>query len=472
MKSCIVSKPKRCFIAVVLLWSAAAAPVLAQSTTAILLEHVRVIAGDGTVLDDTSLLIDAGLIAAVGNQNTMNLPSQLQRLDLRGKTVMPALIDTHAHLGYENFSSWGASNYSIDTLKAHLARYAFYGFSAVFSAGSDPDVLALQLQSMQRNGEVGGARFLFAAGMGPPGQGPNNQFLVEALAVEDVYGYTILRGLGSVEQALEAVRSVALLNIPYIKIWVDDRGGSQEKLSPEIYRALIDEADRFNIAVLVHQQTAMDMPDLIDAGVAGFLHGRMESGFTADIAAAASTADAFIVPNLGLAELRREAIGEDPFLSQSLPETAIRRLSESAQRQLSPAINIAQEQALASSFATALQAGVKLVLGTDAGAVPDHPFGYTGHRELEIFVRLGMSPMQAIAAGTSVAAAALGLEDTGLLKPGYRADLLVLNENPLENIRHTREIYQVYLGGELQDRQALRAMFSDVADASVNPASR
>ena len=75
-----------------------------------------------------------------------------------------------------------------------------------------------------------------------------------------------------------------------------------------------------------------------------------------------------------------------------------------------------------------IEAGVDIVLGTDAGAVPNHPFGYTGHRELEIYVRLGMSPMQALVAATSNAAKHLGLNDMGMLSPGYSADFIILDE--------------------------------------------
>jgi imidazolonepropionase-like amidohydrolase len=106
-----------------------------------------------------------------------------------------------------------------------------------------------------------------------------------------------------------------------------------------------------------------------------------------------------------------------------------------------------------------LDANVDIVLGTDAGAVPDHFFGYTGHRELEIFVRLGMTPMQAIVAATSKPAQRLGLDDLGLLQPGYSADLVVLDENPLNDIRNTRSISSVFLNGKILDRAGLAAGF-------------
>lgn len=426
----------------------------------VLLEHARVIVGDGTVLDNAAVLLRGGTIVGVGQTADLLIPANTRRVDLTGKTLLPALIDTHAHLGYDGFTSWGAHNYSLENLVDHLNRYAYYGFGAAFSAGSDPDALALALQRSQASGEIGGARFVFAAGMAPPGQGPNNQFLVEALQVERQTGNTILRGLGSPEQARGAVQAVAALQIPFIKLWVDDRGGSQEKLQPPIYRSAIAEANRLGLAVVVHQQTAADMLDLIDAGTRGFLHGRLEAGFTEEIATAAKANNVFIVPNLGLAELRTQAIGDDEFLAQSLPASVAQRLTVSARRFASPQRDPQLEQTLHDSFETMLRANVDVVLGTDAGAVPDHPFGYTGHRELEIFVRHGMSPAQALIAATSVAARVLGLNDAGQVKPGLRADLLILDQNPLDDIRNTQKIYQVYLGGRLLDREALAAEFT------------
>lgn len=114
------------------------------------------------------------------------------------------------------------------------------------------------------------------------------------------------------------------------------------------------------------------------------------------------------------------------------------------------------EQDLREGMARLQAAGVDIVLGTDAGAVRDHFFGYAGHRELEIFVRLGMTPLQAISAATSLAAQHLGLTDTGTLAAGKRADFVVLDASPLDDIRNTRRIHRVFLGGEAFDREAFR----------------
>jgi imidazolonepropionase-like amidohydrolase len=97
-----------------------------------------------------------------------------------------------------------------------------------------------------------------------------------------------------------------------------------------------------------------------------------------------------------------------------------------------------------------------VILGSDTG-LEDHFFGYAEQKELELMVQAGMTPSQVIVAATSRAAEYLGLTDRGLLAPGRRADLLVLDGNPLEDIRNTRRIAKLYLAGAEVDRAALKA---------------
>ncbi|MEE3185173.1 MAG: amidohydrolase family protein [Gemmatimonadota bacterium] len=425
------------------------------------------------MIENGALLVEGDRIVEVGTTGELTAPPRATSIDLTGKTIIPALIDAHAHLGYEGYTSWGSQNYSRENLIEHLERYAYYGFGAVFSAGSDPEDLAIEIQRAQREGEVEGARFLFGAGMAPPGQGPNNQFLAHAVAIAEQTGMTVLRGVASAEEGRASVREVSAKQIPYIKIWVDDRGGSQERLGREVYRAIIDEARARDIEVIVHQQNTRDMPDLLEAGVAGFLHGRLGPGLDDRLAAQIRDSDAFLVPNLGLGELRGERVGGDAFLQEAtLPEVSARLREAYDARQpggVAQAITASQlatanaarrERELTEAFSRLLAADVDIVLGTDAGAVPDHFFGYTGHRELEIFVRLGMTPMQAIVAATSRPAERLDLSEMGTIGPGKAADFVVLDSNPLDDIRNTRTISRVYLGGREIDREGLRGRWT------------
>ena len=424
----------------------------AQAQNKMLFENASLIIGDGSVLTSHDLLIEDGLIVSLGE----NLPPPDTGLvvDLQGKWVMPALIDAHAHLGFQSRQSWGADNYNLENLTDNLEQYAYYGFGAVFSAGSDPAELAQLLTATVRR-RKNLPEFLYAAGMAPPGQGPNNQFLEQTGQVQARTGFQVLYGVTDPASAQQTVTDLALKGFKFLKIWVDDRGGSQTKLAPEIYRAVAQRAGEVGLKVFVHQQNASDMLDLITAGVDGFLHGRIGRDFTDELIARAEQSDVFVIPNLGLGELRREAIGEDQFLTPFLSQRLRRSLSASPLRQVRPIWVAANESELIAGFARIEAGGLNLVLGTDAGAVPGHPFGYTGHRELEIYVRLGMSPIDALRSATSLAAKHLGLQGLGLLEPGKQASLLILNSDPTSDIRNTRDIHSVYLNGQPVDRSAI-----------------
>lgn len=434
------------------------ANLLSQS---IVFDDARFIIGDGSVLENASILIQGGQIAALGPSDEI-VADNVTRISMSGKTIMPAMIDAHAHLGFQDRIGWGAENYTLENLIENLERYAWYGFGAVFSAGSDPAPVMEKLKALANERKFTGARPLYAVGIAPPNEGPNNLFLGEVHDVERRFDAQILYGVSDAYMGIEIVRQLADAGTQFIKLWVDDRGDTQVKLSPEIYRAITNEAKDRSVDVFVHQQSATDMQDLIEAGVTGFLHGRFDPGFDRSLSDLLASSGVFVIPNLGLGELRSEAIGEDDFLKATLPAITARRVgntnvNRSSLRQGSAS----EERMLSDRFMTAINSGVSFVLGTDAGAVPDHFFGYTGHRELQIYVRLGMTPMQALMSATSIAAQHLNLNDTGFLRIGYRADLLVLNTNPLEDIRFTEDIHSVYIRGERVDREGLSASWRE-----------
>ena len=447
----------------------------AGSDVAVLFDGARLIIGDGSVIENGAFLVEGDRILEVGSTGEVTAPPGATSIDLAGKTVIPALIDIHMHIGYEGYMGWGSQHYSRENIIEHLERYAYYGFGAVLSAGSDADDLALEIQRGQREGEVEGARFLFAAGMAMPGEGLYTAFLEQALIVEDRTGMNVRWVIASEEEARSAVREISGKGIRFIKLWMDDRRRARNYIPPHIYRAIIDEAHAEGIQVFVHTQYGTpDMPSLWGAGADGFFHGRIGWPMDDTFAFQMRDSGAFLVPNLGLEERRRENVGADPFLRDAIrPEVAARLVEAYDARQQaggggrgggpfntplgSTATSASErERELRETFTRLLVAGVDLVLGTDAGGVRDHFFGYAGHTELERFVRLGMTPMQAIVAGTSRPAERLGLSEMGTIAAGKAAGFVILDANPLEDIRNTRTISRVYLRGREVDRDGLR----------------
>jgi imidazolonepropionase-like amidohydrolase len=168
---------------------------------------------------------------------------------------------------------------------------------------------------------------------------------------------------------------------------------------------------------------------------------------------------------------------KDPFFQEHVSAVVIRRLSDPAnlppigQQTANPApVNPAATEAArlqtARDFKRLVDAGIQVTLSADAGFGPTGTlvgtfFGYAEHVQMENFVRLGMTPAQAIVASTNRPAAALGLSDVvGTMVPGKSADFLVLDANPLDDIMNSRKISRVYLRGEEIDRAAQRAAWT------------
>jgi imidazolonepropionase-like amidohydrolase len=446
-------------------------PALANAQSALMaLQPDRIFSGEKLYESGEWLLIKEGYVVEIV-QTEAELPPEAEQRQLKGKTIIPALIDAHAHLGYQSVDSWGAQNYNDANLRDNLSQYAYYGFSTVFSAGSDPVALIDELRATIDVELLSLATPLAAYGVAPKGFGPNNTFLNEIRSVEAEQGTKILFGLDQPSDIQTLIKAVEPKRGAIIKIWVDDRAGTQPKLAQPLYTELVDQAIKNGIKVVAHQQDSDDTARLAKAGVAGFLHGRFEDEIGEELSLSLAESNTFVIPNLGLSLLRNMTIAEDPLLIETLPAATLSRLEsrifpttdntmtasnsyDSIQGQLDQLISNL-DPSIRRSFVSAIARGVPIILGTDAGALPDHFFGYSGHKELEIFVALGMSPEQAIEAATYKAASQLGLNDRGLLEKGRRADFLLLNSSPLINIRATQDIHAVFLLGKELDRNAI-----------------
>ncbi|MEE2636857.1 MAG: amidohydrolase family protein [Acidobacteriota bacterium] len=415
----------------------------------------RVIVGDGAVIEDAALVVRGDQILDVGDVNEIATPLGATVVDLAGRTVIPALVNTHAHLGWEGYTSWGSENFTRENLIDHLYRHAYYGVGTIISTGSDREEIALEVRQAQRLGAVGGARYLVSPGMGIPGGGPNPRFTADA-------GWWGLHGVTTGTEAREIVRAEAARGIQIIKIWVDsrdERRGDRVKLHPEIYRAILDEAQTRDIRVIAHATTLEDHKRLVGAGIRRFIHMPYDVEVDDEYLAMVEARNVFIVPTLGMVTRResyRRPVYDDPFFQEQTSDAVIRRLRTLAGEGAPSSRDTAAARRagiIAGNFA---RLGNHIIMGTDAGAVGDF-FGYADHLELELFVRLGMTPLQAITAATSRAAQAFGLTDVGLMEAGRQADFVVLDANPIDDITNTRAIVQVFMRGEPVDREALRS---------------
>ncbi|PYR48278.1 MAG: hypothetical protein DMF95_14695 [Acidobacteria bacterium] len=423
---------------------------------AVLYEGGRLIIGDGTVIDSGAFVVENGRIGAVGPRSAVTPPDSAARVDLTGKTVMPSMINAHVHLGYEGYTSWGAQNYTPQNVLDHLQREAFYGVGATTSVGSSPTDQSLQFERDQRAGKFPPAsRFFFMPGMAPPNGGPDAVLLKGTTALHAV------NEVSTAQEARAAIRTMAGKGIRNVKIWVDDRRGSYPKMTPDVYNAVIDEAHKHQMVVHAHATTLPDQKAVVGAGVDVLVHMVQGEKLDDEYLAILREKKPYWATVIGLGD-RSEVCDNDPFVDQSLPpkvSAAIRATVEA--RPLAPSCGPpgpnapTREAMLANNFPKMIAAGVRLVLGTDAGIHAGHTFGIADHHELARWVQLGLTPSQAIVAATRTPAELLGIKDMGTLATGKSADFLVLNANPLENIRNTRQIASVYLRGTRLDRDAL-----------------
>src|SRR5262245_31799806 len=138
-----------CAVLASAMWLSAQPPRTESSI--VLFEGARLILGDAAPpIEAGALVVENGRITAVGRREDVKPPRGAVRVDLAGKTVMPAMINAHVHIGYEGYTSWGASNYTADNVLDHLQREAFYGVGATQSVGSSPTAAALQFEKDQR----------------------------------------------------------------------------------------------------------------------------------------------------------------------------------------------------------------------------------------------------------------------------------------------------------------------------------
>lgn len=386
------------------------------SSTATAFEGARVIVGDGTTIANATIVVDGGRITGIGAAGDVDVPDGAARVDLAGKTVIPALINTHMHLGTTR-----------DDLVGQLEHLAYYGVGAAVSLGSDAGDETLAL----RDGAIAGAARFLSSGPGITRPEPGRSEVPHWVDTE--------------EEARAAVQELASLQVDIVKIWVDDRGGQYEKLTPALFGAIIDEAHQHDLQVTAHIFALSDAKELLRAGVDAFAHSVRDRDVDDEFLALVREHPEFVLvpnlPNPGVAADLSWLSGTVPAEQLSAMQA---RATDNPQAQESFGIQ-------ARNLARLSAAGVRIGFGTDGGAP------WAVHQELEDMVSAGMTPGDAIVAATSTSAELLRLSDVGTLATGRSADFVVLDANPLDDITNTRRIASVYLRGSEVDREAISA---------------
>jgi len=431
----------RCLCVVAVSLSAATAQ---QGT--ILFEGARLITGDGGApIENSAFLIDGNKIVKVGRKGELQLPAGAARINLTGKTVMPALVDAHTHLGWQIIKTGriGADTYTRENLIDHLQRCAYYGIAAVQSMGIDKGEIPYQVRA---DPPPNAALFRIAGrGMAMPNAGPGAE-----------YWRPVAYGVKTEAEARAAVRELAAKKVDLVKIWVDDRNGTVQKLTPPIYRAIIDEAHKNNLRVAAHIFYLADAKELLRSGIDIFAHGIRDKDVDDEVIALFKQhPNVAVIPNLP----DRETTAADlKFASETVPAAEIARMRAALAAFKPDAENQEKEfyGVQARNLAKLNAAGVRIGFGTDSSAA----VGWNAHQELTDMVAAGMTPAQVIVAATKTAAAIVKLDQLGTIAAGKSADFMVLDANPLDNIDNTRRISDVYLRGRKLDRAAMRAGFT------------
>ena len=382
-------------------------------------EGARLIVGDGSApIEDAVFIVENDRFTQVGSGANVQIPDGATRVDLGGKTVMPTLVNAHVHLA-------SGREARIDQLQ-HMA---YYGAGAVLSLGLDTGDVPFEMRTEM---VPDGARSQSAGrGITSPEQGRSE----------------VPHWVTSEEEARVAVRELAVQKVDFVKIWVDDRGGQFERLSPRFYGAVIDEAHANGLRVTAHVFRLEDAKGLLRAEIDAFAHGIRDMDIDDEVLELwKESPNVVLVPNLPGPGVALDL----SWLSGSVPSGQLAEM-QAAQRDR-PA---AQESfgIQARNLDRLNREGITISFGTD-GSSP-----WAVHQELEDMVRAGMSPAEVIVAATGTSADLLEIGDIGTIVAGKSADFIVLGANPLDDITNTRQIDAVYLRGSAIDREALGARF-------------
>ena len=374
----------------------------------------RVIDGSGKpAIQKATILVRGGKIESVGP--AVKVPAGVEQIDASGKTIIPGLVNSHGHV----------SDLS------QLGLYARYGVTSVFSLGGDREVeFRDQTRAQQQTPALSRSR-LYIAGPIPTS--------------------------GTPEDARKAVDALAASHTDIVKIRVDDQLGAATPMKPEIYSAIIDQAHKHNMRVAVHIVKLDDAKAVLRLGIDLIAHSVRDKDVDDELISLLKKNNTAYCPTF-LREVSTFAYADtpsfltDPFLVKFAIPAEIARVKQPQFQQNmrnSKAAEWYKEhlEVAMRNMKKLHTAGVSIVMGTDTGP-PGRFQGYFEHLELESMVKAGLTPLQTISASTSAGARFMKASDQfGTIDRGRWADLIVLNANPLDDIKNTRKIDSVWIAG-------------------------
>ena len=430
----------------------------AGNAGAMVVRNARIIDGSGRApLERHAIFVESGRIRSILPE-TDSLEPGAGHIDASGKTVIPGLIDMHAHLisgGFDTVVDVGAS-YEVDAQKRVLRQMLYWGVVGChFSV--QPIDNGLWLRKAAASGEIDAPR-LFVSGPGvtaPAGWAGSNQ---ADARIE----------LDDPDDAPAAIARLAESGVDFVKVFYDSMCCAFHQPMPmlrrEVMERVIAEAHRHGLPVAVHVYELEGHRDVLRAGGDILYHSSVTGEIDDDYLEAMRANGSLYVATLSIYNdtYEPEAIrawAGSSWVRESVPKVTLETLEPGGPLDEFDAFtrrdNIARQlPTIMGNLKKIHEAGIPFAAGPDTGVPGVFP-GLSVHRELELMVAAGVPELAAISAATNTAATFAGEPLLGSLAPGKSADLLILTEDPLADIRATRSIEAVIKQGRVVDRQKL-----------------
>ena len=430
------------FVVALLVWTAS------LTAQVVVLNHATVIDGTGGApREDVAIVMANGKIREMGPSAEVNIPEGAQVEDVSGKYIIPGIMNLHGHVGMTKGLVQDMKNYTRENAERNLKTYAIYGVTTTTSMGTDNDLI-LEIRDEQRRGIVNGARvFTALQGFTALGGYPTRVPGVKGVAQE----------VASPAQARARVDQLADKGADIAKMWVDTHHGEYPKIAEPVCKAIIEEAHKRKMLAFAHLYELDDAKNLVDDGLDMIAHSVRDKPVDKELIDKIKKHNVTYVPTL-MREMSTYIYSEspvwldDPFFTKRVDAATIHALKTTFKETQSNPKTIEegkQDLKMAMRNLKVLaDSGVRIGFGTDTGPPARFP-GVFEHMEMELMVEAGLKPMDVIVAFSKTASETLRVQDEfGTLAKGKAADLIVLDKDPLENIRNSRSIDTVYLAGK------------------------